>query len=479
MNLDLVYICIHGASEPGVPRDFDTCHRRFVATYLRHKPTIQHKIVIVNYNGERTPETDRIFEPLNAEHIYYHGNGLDIGAYQSAAKALDSDFTVFCNSQVHFHHDGWLERLVAAFKKHGEGIYGPMGSYERMPHLRTCCVAMPPKLMRKYPFFVNSRPDACRAESGDWNLTRWFADQRKRTLMVTWDGELEVQDWRKPDNIFRRGDQSNCLVWDRHTKVYAEEATPQYRRELQNSAQGVHGVHSFDVLCGVKGVPDRKSVTIVAFTSIAPKSHAEAIKRTASCIPFECRKLLMSPVELPNFDGEQMRLPEPWAKNGTWTMQAMAAFTLAGLHRYISTDVAIIVHWDGYGINPGRWSDRFFEWDYIGAPWPVHLTHVKNKANGRVGNGGFSLRSKRWLQVASTLPKYQPEKFSEDVFTAQINMNHFTRAKCRFAPVPVAMRWSFEHVIGEYPYWNLADSFGFHGLTKEFQRAHLRLDPNS
>ncbi len=482
LSIGILYICVHSPSEPEVPRDFNTCHKRFVTTYLKYKPQIPHEVIVVNYNGERTKETDKIFAPLNPRHTYATGTVFDIGTYQSVGKTLDHDLVLFCGSQVHFHKDGWLERIVEAFEKYGDGIYGPMGSYERMPHLRTCCIAMPPRLIRQYPHYINSRADTYRAESGDWNLTGWVANQGKPALMVTWDDELEVTDWRKPKNIFRRGDQSNCLIWDRHTKVYAE-ATPEYKKELEQSAQGIHGIHNFDIICG-KQKP-KKTITIVAATSLAPNSHAEAIKRTDLCIPYECEKLLISPVTLYNFDGKQAPLPSPWAKNGQWTLEDMADFTLTGLHKYITTDLAIIVHWDGYATNPEQWSDEFLEYDYIGAPWPEHMRFLKRQADGkvgphgRVGNGGFSLRSKKWLEAAAKLPKL-PRGKSEDVWVSSTQLNHFLKAGCKIAPLAVAMRWSFEYPIEEFPEWKLSDSLGFHGLVKvDPKRAHLKLDQNS
>lgn len=50
--------------------------------------------------------------------------------------------------------------------------------------------------------------------------------------------------------------------------------------------------------------------------------------------------------------------------------------------------------------------DEFLKWDYIGAPWPPH--HNVNSKN--VGNGGFSLRTKKYmLQVINTVSIEQAE----------------------------------------------------------------------
>jgi hypothetical protein len=50
-------------------------------------------------------------------------------------------------------------------------------------------------------------------------------------VLVTWDGFYLRDEWRKAPNIFRRGDQSNCLMFDRHHEIY-EASTPQQKIRL-------------------------------------------------------------------------------------------------------------------------------------------------------------------------------------------------------------------------------------------------------
>ena len=49
------------------------------------------------------------------------------------------------------------------------------------------------------------------------------------------------------------------------------------------------------------------------------------------------------------------------------------------------------MQWDGYAVNPGAWDAAFLDCDYLGAKWSWHKDAM------RVGNGGFSLRSRRLL----------------------------------------------------------------------------------
>lgn len=456
-KIDLLYICVRSPSEPNVPRNFNESHERFVRTYKQFKPIIPHRLLVVCYNGERDAETDKLFAGLNPDYTYYNGNGRDIGAYLNIGRTLDSDFVVCCNSNVHFHRPNWLERMVEAFQLHGPGVYGPVGSYETAPHLRTFCIATTPSLLRKYPFNVTNLEEAYRFESGIWNFTSWVSQQGLPALMVMPDGELKQSDWRKPQNIFRRGDQTNCLIWDRYTHLYFHASVAD---QIRQSA----------LADGKKHIP---SITVVAATSLSPKSHAEAINRTAAAIPHFCRKLLFAPSKPDNFSGDWSPLPEPWAKNGTWTLDDLSDFMLRGLCKFIDTDVAIVVHWDGFATNPSKWTDEFLKYDYIGAPWPKRMKWLRNGC--RVGNGGFSLRSRKWLDAASKLPAIPPAT-AEDVYSNVFNIKHFTYFGCKIAPLNVAMNWSLEHRIEEYPNWKIGDSFGFHGLIdKDPTRKHLRL----
>jgi hypothetical protein len=46
-------------------------------------------------------------------------------------------------------------------------------------------------------------------------------------------------------------------------------------------------------------------------------------------------------------------------------------FIIFELHKYISSQYIILIHADGFIVNPHKWSNKFFKYDYIGAPWPL------------------------------------------------------------------------------------------------------------
>ena len=88
------------------------------------------------------------------------------------------------------------------------------------------------------------------------------------------------------------------------------------------------------------------------------------------------------------------------------------------LHKYVESDFCLIVQHDSKITHPELWSDEFLLYDYIGAPWPLPGTEWKPdedivNSDGvlldkydhkyRIGNGGFSLRSKRLLTTPTRI----------------------------------------------------------------------------
>jgi len=126
-------------------------------------------------------------------------------------------------------------------------------------------------------------------------------------------------------------------------------------------------------------------------------------------------------------------------------------FVLKSLLPYITTSHALLVQWDGYVINPAAWDPAFLECDYIGAKWFWHDDGM------RVGNGGFSLRSRRLLEALQDPRIMRIDNEDTTIgrsFRPLLEREH----GIRFATDEVADRFSFE---AAYP---IGKPFGFHGL---------------
>lgn len=203
---------------------------RFITTYRACPAEADHELVVVFTNGE--PKNLKMYDGIKARFLFYSGPRWCTGVHQWAAHRIDADFAVFSSARTHFYRRGWLKRLVFEREKHGDGFFGTTSSYEAKPHLRTNFYALNPEAMRAYPHPLETREDTWRFESGDHNVSRRFHDEGKPSLLVTWDGAYPSDQWRTPPAIFRRGDQSNLLVHDRHTDIYAM-ADDDTRRRLE------------------------------------------------------------------------------------------------------------------------------------------------------------------------------------------------------------------------------------------------------
>jgi len=107
----------------------------------------------------------------------------------------------------------------------------------------------------------------------------------------------------------------------------------------------------------------------------------------------------------------------------------------------------LVMQWDSFIVNPQLWSPNFLEYDYIGAPWPHH-------PDTPVGNGGFSLRSKK-LFTALQNPSYQ-KSHPEDQSICIFNKDLLKELGIEIAPIEIASQFAFER---EYK-----QAFGFHGF---------------
>ena len=121
----------------------------------------------------------------------------------------------------------------------------------------------------------------------------------------------------------------------------------------------------------------------------------------------------------------------------------------------VNTSHALYVQWDGMVNTATMWSDEFLEYDYIGAPWPW-MPEGKN-----VGNGGFSLRSRKLLEICATdanINLTTDEPVAEDNIIGIRNRQYLESTHgIKFAPTSVAEKFSFELGVPR-------PSFGFHGL---------------
>jgi hypothetical protein len=210
--------------------------QRFVSTYKAFPGNFPHELHVICNGGSPNSEIKNLFS--NAPPIYHeHDNGgWDIGAFLKAAD-VDCDMMLFLGTNTHFKRAGWLRRLIDACEKFGPGLYGPSASFDISPHIRTTAFMCDPRLLRGWTEDISRQKDRHKFEVGSISITAAANRQGISCVLVTWDGFYLQNEWRKAPNIFRRGDQSNCLMFDRHHEIY-ESSTQKQKNRLGRMADG-------------------------------------------------------------------------------------------------------------------------------------------------------------------------------------------------------------------------------------------------
>lgn len=175
-------------------------------------------------------------------------------------------------------------------------------------------------------------------------------------------------------------------------------------------------------------------ITLVAVTDIDRKGCWEALEKSSEGIEWGAT-LLLQP-ELGSIDA--------WNK-----------YIIYDLHLYITTPYVMLIHPDGYVVNPSLWKDEFLDYDFIGAPWPLpHDDFSYRTPDGvlvRVGNS-VSLRSKKLLELPTKFNlewKSYYGNTNEDGFLCVHNREALEQHGIRFAPLSVAVHFSKEHELEE------------------------------
>ena len=96
---------------------------------------------------------------------------------------------------------------------------------------------MNPFLFGFYPVKVSSISQAYEFEHGRRSITQLLRMYGFAVKLVTASEVLDISEWRTPDAGFRKGDQSECIVRDRHTDVF-DRADPDTRTLLTRAADG-------------------------------------------------------------------------------------------------------------------------------------------------------------------------------------------------------------------------------------------------
>lgn len=195
---------------------------------------------------------------------------------------------------------------------------------------------------------------------------------------------------------------------------------------------------------------DLNNVTLIALTSVRIPQTIKALEYSSKNIKFGAIKLAsdIKPDDLPNYITHEYT--EKSSNIDEWNYNI-----IYNLPKHVNTEFCILIHDNGFIVNPTSWRNEFLEYDYIGAPWALPNDNFSFRAiNGEIIRQGnsVSLRSKKLLDAPL---KYNLEWKAFHGFTNEdgficVNYRHkYLEAGCKFADIDIAKYFSKEAEIEE------------------------------
>jgi hypothetical protein len=200
-----------------------------------------------------------------------------------------------------------------------------------------------------------------------------------------------------------------------------------------------------------------EETTLVAVSSVKIKETIRALKKSMQGITY--KEVIFISHEKPEGLPKDITFKECSKMTDINMYSEFIAYKLVD---YVSTNFVLIVQHDGYVLHPNKWNNNFLKYDYIGAPWPPKTHFTNDGTEIRVGNGGFSLRSKRFLNILNELNlPFTDNKtgfYNEDGLLCLYYRKNLEEAGISFAPVEVASLFSRERWCHDSKLF----TFGFH-----------------
>lgn len=144
-------------------------------------------------------------------------------------------------------------------------------------------------------------------------------------------------------------------------------------------------------------------------------------------------------------------------------------FCLKELNNYVETEFCLLIQYDGFILNPNIWTDEFLKYDYIGCvdDKEIDIALVNSEDDRLVGNGGFSLRSKKLLNILQSSKEIDIEKnpnFGEDRIISSLCRDFLKEQGIKFAQKDIANIFATDTSKEKLSSKNIK-SLGFHGTN--------------
>ncbi len=186
-------------------------------------------------------------------------------------------------------------------------------------------------------------------------------------------------------------------------------------------------------------------VTLIALTSLDYEGHKIAVDKSSEGIEWGAKKIIWD---------ESIKSIDDWNKA-----------VIFDLWKYVDTPYCMLVHADGYVINPSCWTDEFLEYDYVGSPWPLPTDEYSYRDYyGNIQRVGNSVSLRSWDMLYAPFDMQLPWReyygnTNEDGYLAVHNRHALEGRGLKFAPLELAVHFGKEAPIPENENLN---TFAFH-----------------
>lgn len=184
----------------------------------------------------------------------------------------------------------------------------------------------------------------------------------------------------------------------------------------------------------------------------------------AAAIPSICQSL----EQLPGSQGLLISPARPnslpagilWRQTAPLSYKQYSIFVMHCLQAFIKTDYCLIVQDDGWVLSGENFHETFYAYDYVGAPCHAALigkvlkqrySWVRDASRIVIQNGGFSLRSRKFLQAPSEhglayIPDTRRPLFNEDIQLSGTLRPRLEQLGYKYAPDEHAMHFAIEYL---------------------------------
>ena len=213
------------------------------------------------------------------------------------------------------------------------------------------------------------------------------------------------------------------------------------------------------------------NVTLFAATSIEIDMTQLALRISLRDIDFGAVKFLSSSPPLKKYNNiEYITIPP---MNNIMDYNRLM---IEDLHKYFNTTHCLIVQPDSFVVNYELWKNDFLNYDYIGArrsdKIKINPNITLDLKKNSVGNGGFSLRSRKLANITSKI-NFSSLNFplkNEDIIIYHYHYQEMINSGIKFSPAKLAAKFSMENENHLHDQ-DVSTVFGFHG--KQFREYFL------